>query len=171
VIKKLPSHKHLKECFRYDSKTGKLYWNRRPTRHFVSDSVCNWWNARYAEQEAFTAISTHGYFYGNFEGQHYLAHRIIWKLVSGSEPPPIVDHKDRDRKNNRWFNLREASKGQNNVNSSLSAGVSFDKARNKWAARTKKNGKMVHLGRFETWQEARQARIAGVKKLFGEFAP
>ena len=67
--------------------------------------------------------------------------------------------------------MREATKGQNNINSTNRAGVYFDKARNKWAAEIGVKPKKVFLGRYETREEAVAARVAGVKKLFGAFAP
>jgi hypothetical protein len=128
------------------------------------------WNSRYAQKEAFTAISAEGYFHGRLDDRGYLAHRLIWKWVKGAEPPPLIDHEDTVRSNNRWKNLRAATKGQNNVNSKRGAGVHFDKSRKKWAAYTKLNGKKIHLGRHSTEEQARAARNAGAVKYHGEFA-
>ena len=171
TAKILPTAEYLRECFRYEAETGKLFWLERPLRHFANLRACNAWNAKYPGREALTAISTHGYFYGPCGGIKYFAHRIIWKIVTGEEPPPIVDHTDRNIKDNRWENLRAATKSQNNINSTVKRGVCFDKSRNKWVAQVKKNGKRVYVKRFDTEQEAVTARAIVARQLFGEFAP
>lgn len=96
---------------------------------------------------------------------------MIWKLVTGEDPTAIIDHKDRDSRNNRWRNLREATKSQNNINSTVKLGVTFDRARNKWQAYVKVRGKNRHLGRFDTKIEALTIRAKTARELYGEFAP
>lgn len=91
--------------------------------------------------------------------------------MTGDEPPPIVDHADRDILNNCWDNLRAATKSQNNINRNGLAGVHFDKSRGNWQAYTKVNGRKVHLGRHATEEEARRAREQGVRRIYNEFAP
>lgn len=167
----LPAFTYLQECFTYFPETGRLFWKARPEAHFPTPRASRSWNARYAHKPAFTTANAYGHLTGSLAAGKYVAHRIIWKLVTGEEPPLLIDHKDRNPKNNRWNNFRAATKGQNNINSSIPHGVHFDKSRGRWAAYTKFNGKKVHLGRHDTEMAARQARIAGVRKLFGEFAP
>jgi HNH endonuclease/AP2 domain len=169
--KHLPPVEYLRACLRYEPDTGKLFWRERPTSHFETEGMWNTWNKRFAGTEAFHAPQSTGHFNGTLDWVHYSAHRVIWKLVTGEEPPRIVDHEDRDPQNNRWVNLRAATKGQNNINSTKRAGVYFDKARNQWAAEIGTRPKKVFLGRFATREAAVAARSAGVKRLFGEFAP
>jgi hypothetical protein len=157
-------------CFSYSIVAGKLFWRVRPVEHFKDQRACNAWNTRYANKQAFTAISDVGYFHGRLDDKGFLAHRLIWKWVTGEDPPPLIDHEDTIRLNNSWGNLRAATKGQNNVNSKRGAGVWFDKERGKWAAYTKLNGKKIHLGRHDTEEQARAARNAGAIKYHGEFA-
>lgn len=45
-----------------------------------------------------------------------MAHRIIWKMETGSDPACEIDHRDLNGLNNRWENLREATTTQNGFN-------------------------------------------------------
>lgn len=109
------------------------------------------------------------------DGTVYYAHRVIWFYVTGRWPTHCIDHRDRDGHNNRWPNLREADFSQNHANrknetnKTLPKGVELHVS-GKYRARVTKNKKTVHLGLFETPEEAHGAYIAHAKKLFGEFA-
>ena len=46
----------------------------------------------------------------------YKAHRLAWLWMTGDWPTEEVDHKDLDKSNNRFGNLREATHSQNNIN-------------------------------------------------------
>jgi len=79
-----------------------------------------------------------------------------------------TDHKNTDRLDNRRSNLRTATRQQNernrssmNANTSGCRGVSFDKSRGKWAAYIKFNYRKIHLGRYDTFEEAVAARQRG----------
>src|ERR1051326_8239763 len=90
---------------------------------------------------------------------------------------PTIDHRDGDRTNNRWDNLRRATSSQNNANrcrprnnTSGYKGVFFCRKSRKWRACVCKNGKTKHLGGFLTPQEAHNAYVVAARKLHGEFA-
>lgn len=167
---RLPSLSYLNECFLYDARTGKLFWKERPAHHFSSARSRKRWNTRFSGREAL-AQEPGRYRYGSIGGQHVYAHRIIWKMHTGEEPPPILDHKNRNKADNRFSNLRAATVAQNAINSDFSKGVCFDVSRGKWMAFTKFNQKMVNIGRFATREEAVLARRAKIEELFGEFVP
>ena len=78
---------------------------------------------------------------------------------------------------NRWENLREATRTQNNANMRVRIdnrcglkGVSYHKVAKKWAAKVHLNGEGIYLGLFLTPQEAHDAYAAAAEKIFGEFA-
>jgi len=100
----------------------------------------------------------------------YRAHRLAWLYMTDKWPDLEIDHIDQDGTNNRWFNLRQATRSQNNANSRH--------CRNKcgfkgifqngpsWAAAISPNGRRVYLGSFPTPEAAHAAYVAAVRKYF-----
>lgn len=117
---------------------------------------------------------SHGYIYRttNQKPQHHYMHK---ELV----PFEIVDHENRNRKDNRKSNLREATFSKNNQNSSISTrntsgiiGVHFNVKRQKWIAEIGINKQVKYLGGFENKEEAIKTRLQAELEHFGEeFAP
>lgn len=98
-------------------------------------------------------------------------------VISPPLPNGITDHRSGDKLDNRKLNLRSASYAQNNMNRTKSTGTSskfkgvcWDKEREKWVAYIKKDGKIKHLGRFDSEIEAAQAYDKTASVLFGQFA-
>lgn len=86
-----------------------------------------------------------------------------------------VDHRNGDGLDNRRKNLREATAKQNSANRQLNLnsatgfkGVGLDRGR--WRARIQVDGRLQHLGSFDTPEEAAHAYDAAALELFGEFA-
>lgn len=151
----MPPREYLLYRFRYDREAGTL------TRR----------NGRSAY-----AIHSAGYYSVMCEGVQFLAHRVIWKMETGEEPAE-VDHRDGDRVNNRWANLRSDDGTGNRRNKKLTAqntsglkGASFVPRVGKWRATIKADGKWHWLGYFDTKEAAHAAYIDAAKKLHGDFA-
>ncbi|MEO1538495.1 MAG: HNH endonuclease signature motif containing protein [Pseudomonadota bacterium] len=172
----------LRKLLKYDRNTGKLFWLKRLPEMFTdgrraAEHQCADWNRRYAGKEAFTACNTDGYHHGKIMGKLYKAHRVIWALESGSWPSSCIDHKNKDRTDNRFDNLREATRAENSRNRSALAGssskylgVSWCKMNEKWLARIEVNGRQLSLGSFLSEAQAAKAYDAAAVKHFGEFA-
>lgn len=116
-------------------------------------------------------INNNGYVVATINNKLVLFHKVI---CPDSE---IIDHKDHCTFNNRKYNLRYANKQQNNMNKSLQSnntsgvtGVAWNKRRNKWVARIKVNKCDIHLGYFNNFNNAVQARKIAENKYFGEFS-
>lgn len=161
----------------YDEKTGRLYWRERPQRFFQSARCANVWNAKYSGKEAFTTTSPNGYKQGAICGKNFFAHRVIWCLKTGSWPSFDIDHINRDRCDNRWCNLREATRSENMRNalsragaSSRFLGVSWASDRQKWVANITQNRRAKHLGYFDQEERAALAYDAAAKAMHGQFA-
>lgn len=110
-------------------------------------------------------------------GKRYLAHRLAFLYMVGRWPSHEIDHRDLDTLNNRWSNLREATRSQNAANQSIQIrnttgfkGVRFHKAAGRYVATIKVNKVAQHLGCFDTPEEAHAAYVAAAKNHFGEFA-
>lgn len=109
-------------------------------------------------------------------GKSCLVHRIIFYLVYGYLPT-YIDHIDRDRLNNHPENLRACNKSMNVVNSVVRSdnkygykGVTYHKAAKKFVAQTFKDGKRLHIGVFDTPEDAAIAYNTVVAELFKEYA-
>lgn len=114
------------------------------------------------------------------KGNPLYMHRVILErildrpLMEGE----IVDHIDGNGLNNTRSNLRLANNQQNLRNGKLRIsnksgriGVHYDKRRSKWKAEITLDGKSKHLGRFDRFEDAVEAREEAEKCYFGEFAP
>lgn len=180
-MKDLPPAEFLRECFTYDVNTGELRWKIRPLTHFVSRRIWRAWNSRYAGSLALNTNHSGGYLEGRltYDGtkQNVLAHRVIWKMVTGEDPEYEIDHKDLDGRNNSWDNLRSATGSNNQHNKAVQAnnstgfkGVSTHPLSPKFRARITVNGNGIHLGMFNTREEAHRARQEAALEYHGEFA-
>lgn len=113
----------------------------------------------------------------------YAVHNIVWEMHNGPIPPGmVVDHINRDGKDNRIDNLRLATHAQNNVNRKVSSrnssgvtGITYDpspKRKKHWKADIKPPGmKRIRIGRFLTFEEAVDARRKAEQVYHGEFSP
>jgi hypothetical protein len=106
--------------------------------------------------------------------ERYLASRLAFFWMRGRWPKHLIDHKNRIRNDDRWPNLREATRSQNNANSvssrHLPKGVYWDKTSNKYLVLIKVNGYQTNLGRFSSIRAAHAAYRVAAKKHFGAFA-
>lgn len=91
-------------------------------------------------------------------------------------PDEEIDHKDRDRLNNRRTNLRVVTHAQNvcnasrySNNSSGFKGVGWHKQRGMWTARIRVRGELLLLGYFDTAQAAAGAYAEASKRHHGEY--
>ena len=141
-IKPLPSLERLNELLSYDEHTGILTWKMLPATSRSNIGFNNKCGGKIAG-----TVGAKGYIVVGIEKKYYLAHRIIWKLMTGADPIDIVDHEDTGRGNNRWLNLREAANGPNI-----------------------QNGVSVRLGRFASIEEAASVIASARMRDHAEFA-
>lgn len=106
----------------------------------------------------------------------YRAHRLAWFYMTGEWPPEQIDHINGVRDDNRWENLRLATKSQNSMNTPLSStntsgvkGVGWNVRRQLWGACVKVDGKRK-IAHFSTRKEAEHWVRQKRSELHGEFA-
>jgi hypothetical protein len=159
--KHLPSSNELRQLLRYEPGTGKVYWLRRTGQGQPIAAF----NAKYAGREAFTSLRANGYLAGGIGSSKFLAHRIVWALHYGVWPQGEIDHINGNRADNRITNLRDVPHRANSQNmkrfannSSGVTGVVWSKQRGSWIARIKVDYKLRHLGVFNDYNDAVNAR-------------
>jgi hypothetical protein len=165
AIRKLPPRELVQQLLRYDVTTGEFIWRPR------ADA---WWNARYAGKSA-GSVKPGGRIDVAIGHKLYKAHRLVWLYIHGEPVPDVIDHIDHDKLNNRFTNLRAATKLQNGANSGKrknnTTGI---KGVGLWhgyyRARIMFEGKDISLGYFQTIEEAAKARFDAASRLHGVFA-
>jgi hypothetical protein len=106
-------------------------------------------------------------------GKRYRAARLAWLLMTGEWPVGDVDHINRTRCDDRWSNLRVATRSQNSANSGARSGkkgACWVDAKKKWKAQIRVGGKSTHIGYFSTEDDAHAAYKTAAVSEFGEFA-
>lgn len=151
----------IKDYFRY--KNGKLIRVKKP------QAACKMGEVGYPSSRGYLAIG--------FRGTKYFVHRVIWLIVKGEQPPPILDHVNNNITDNRIENLREATHSENMRNTRLRKdtksgvkGVFWLEKRKRWVAKINHNKKCIFLGNFKHLKDAEQAVKDARQKLHEEFA-
>jgi hypothetical protein len=110
------------------------------------------------------------YAYTRCKGKMCFMHRMIMNPPAGM----VVDHKNRDGLDNHRVNLRNATRGQNNINRAWDNGVSGFRGvypcGDKWGARIGYQRRLLHIGVFDDPAEAARAYDRKAIELHGEFA-
>jgi hypothetical protein len=162
-----PSQERLRELFRYNQRTGKLYWRKNKNPELIN-------------REAGTKRKDN--YYSVFvEGYKFAVHRIIYKYMTGAEAK-VIDHINGNPSDNRWVNLRSVNHQANNMNVGLLknnktgvVGVTYREDQDRYIAIVRINQVNHHLGSYKTKAEAVAARKAanillGFSERHGEAA-
>lgn len=157
------TREYLASLFSYDPETGLI--TRLVTRGYQA-----------LAGDVIDCLHSAGYFHLSLDGKRLLAHRLAYFLHTG-ETPQEVDHKDLDRQNNRFENLRAASSSLNKYNIPLKRnntsgfkGVHYRKDKRKYTAQIHIDGVYARLGSFTTAEEAARAYDKAAVAAVGEFA-
>ena len=110
-----------------------------------------------------------------FKGKFYEVHKVIWEMHYGSVTPGMeIDHKNNMPNDNRIENLQELTHGDNSKKQLISKnnktgykGVSFHKRDNQFQSYICVNYKTIHLGYFDTAEEAYEARKIAELHYYG----
>jgi len=176
ATKPLPDADTLRKLLDYNPETGVLTWRQRPLCRFPNLRAATSWNAKYAGKPTGNHDGYRGYLWVRIEGRSYKSHRVAWLIVTGKWPSAMIDHINNDPADNRFCNLREASRSENSRNRKLNTdsvsgfkGVRWRAARRRWEATIRVEGKLHRLGRFDTAEEAHEAYCKAARELHGEF--
>lgn len=172
AAKALPPQSLLNQLLDYDPATGRLRWRPRDVAWFpgtparTAEHCAAQWNATHAGKPALDGLSGNGYREGTLLGVSTKAHRVIWKMLHGTEPPQI-DHANHDRSDNRAENLSAATYQTNTRNGSVRSnnvsgvtGVYWRAREGRWCASIRVNRRGIQLGTFKEFDDAVAARRA-----------
>lgn len=145
----------LRAMLHYDPDTGHFTWIRKVSRKVVVG-------------ERAGSLNGSGYRQIRIGGKIYSEQRLAFLYMTGDWPAGQVDHKDRDRANNRWENLRVASNAQNSRNRPPCLG--FVTVSGGYVARIRVNGRRMNIGKYSTPEAATAAYALASYLYFGEFS-
>ena len=139
----------------YDPETGIFTW-------LVSSAV------RVKPGDLAGSKHSKGYWHIRVRGRLTYAHHLAWNTLHPEDPVmpgEEIDHINHVRDDNRAVNLekkRHSGNGKNKSkaknNTSGVTGVYWYKRANKWRAMIRVDDALKHIGNFETFEEAVQAR-------------
>lgn len=153
----------LKELLRYSPETGKFTWlvvrgGERPGG------------------EAGAVNNAAGHIQIQIDKKIYRAHRLAWLYMTGDWPPALIDHINNLPSDNRWANLRLATRRTNAQNAKTRAdnrsglkGANLND-NGTYGSRIRIDGRNIFLGTFLTAQEAHEAYCRAARLYFGEYA-
>ena len=120
------------------------------------------------------AQDSYGYTQIKLDGKLYLAHRLAWMYMLGVYPSKEIDHINFMRNDNRWCNLREATRCQNaqHIQRKLpKSGVrGAYRDHNAWHSFVHANGVRAYLGSYKTKEEAGEAYKDAARNLHKDFS-
>lgn len=144
----------LERLLHYDPDIGLWTWSNH---HSV--------NPRHRGQEA-GYVRSDGYRIIRIGGVAHYSGRLAFLYMKGYWPEE-VDHEDRDPRNDKWTNLREATSSLNKYNRGGDSLRGVYTSGSKWWAMV---GRYNYLGVFDTLEDAIIARDTEALRLAGPFA-
>jgi hypothetical protein len=148
----------LREVLKYHKTTGNFVWRVRTSNRVRVGEVAG-------------TLHDEGYIKITVDGAQYLAHRLAHLYVLGRWPEADVDHRNTDRADNRWRNIRPATRAENMQNlrkahaDSQTGILGVTPADGRFSARISSNGVTVRLGRYDTPKQAGRAYVHAKRKL------
>lgn len=146
------THVRLKELLHYEPNTGWFTWRVASPLATVGER----------------AGGFHGYGYRTIglDYNKFLEHHLAWLYMTGEWPEHEVDHINNARDDNRWGNLREATRTQNNHNkkrtrTGTTGHTGVYVCGRRYRASLNHSRSEISLGVFATVAEARVARLLG----------
>lgn len=109
-----------------------------------------------------------------YRGGRFLASRIVWLMHEGMWPPGQLDHANVNPTDDRFENLRVATHAQNcwnkGVRSDSQVGLKgVMRCRGRFQARIAVNNQRIHIGTYDTAEEAHAAYLVVAERYHGEF--
>ena len=152
------TQRQLEKILRYSPETGVFVWVMKPNRRIRIGGIAGW-------------LEENGYVRIEICKCRYYAHRLAWLYMTGEWPKEQIDHINGVRSDNRWANLREATRfinAQNQRNPRADNVTGFLGVlpwRNSFQARIGLRGKSHYLGTYHTAEQAHEAYLQAKRRL------
>jgi hypothetical protein len=97
-----------------------------------------------------------GYIRISIGAKLYAAHRLAWLYMTGEWPTGCIDHRDTDKSNNRWSNLRDRDHSGNMQNQRVAhknnqtGFLGVFKSRTRFRAGLSVDGRNLSFGTYDT---------------------
>ena len=149
------SQTDLKSILHYDSITGIFTYLKRRNSKCEVGTIAG-------------TLDKDGYICIKILGKLYKAHRLAWFYVYGEWPKQQIDHINCIKIDNRIENLRDCSHSENLLNRHIAMktnkttgllGASLHKSSGKYLSQIKYQGKVMHIGRYDTPMQAHEAYL------------
>lgn len=152
------SHAELLQRLTYSKITGWFVWKEVRSKKVAAGD-----RAGYEHR---------GYRFIQIKDDVYAEHRLAWFYVTGKWPKRFIDHKNLDRSDNRWKNLREADDSQNQHNTTVqlnnkSGFLGVRQHGKQYRARIEINGVRYWLGDYSIPEQAAKAYEEARAEAFG----
>jgi hypothetical protein len=155
----------LRGAVHYNPETGEFFWTRD-----VSSTGLAGMPAGHPSGD--------GYYRIRLDNITYQAHRVAWLLHYGVWPIGEVEHDNGDIGDNRIANLKLSNRSIIASNAAMRhdnktgvVGVRFREDHQLWTAQIQRRGKRLHLGSFQTKEEAVAARLKALAEMPPADAP
>lgn len=151
----------LRSFLHYDPETGVFTHLTKTIRREAGDEAGN--------------INKLGYRVIYIHAKPYYAHRLAFLYMTGRYPHEVADHINGIRHDNRWCNLREATRSENIINQPLrkdntSGYRGVYPSGKRFRALITVNKQRIRLGSYATAEEAGRVAQAARQHYFGAFA-
>lgn len=161
----------IREILEYRPLDGVFYWRNEGRAGFNNSAIFH-----KAGDIAGTKRKVDGRVVIRINGKLYLRYRLAWLWVAGVWPLAEIDHIDGDPTNDRFSNLRDASRTKNQENmrlpqktkeSSAFLGVYANKKgrKKRWRSAISVAGKQISLGAFYNEIDAYEAYVHAKRNL------
>ena len=152
------TQEQLKQLFHYNPDTG-LFTRLQSKGGNFAGSIAG-------------GTNTGGHRQIKINGRLITSHRLAYLYMTGKFPKDCIDHINRVPDDNRWCNLRDATKGENNqnriklssINTSGYLGVHWCKRDKVFIARINLNNVRLLLGRFDNALDAYNCYLKAKKE-------
>lgn len=151
----------LRELLDYNPETGVFIWRISRQGHRKAGDT-----AGYRQPNGYVKIT--------LDQHRVMAHRLAWLYVHGAWPLQHIDHINGDPADNRLANLRDVTPQTNSENERKARprknggtllGAHWSVTWKRWKSSIITGGKSLHIGWFDTEQQAHEAYVAAKRRL------